>query len=151
MRWSAVFPASGSGCISAEATGHPTNPPACSGDYAPLVSTLRQIDVGTYFLELCTPRAGEIEVLRSLPDDRRIGVGVVNQKHARIEGTDEILAKAERAIELFGARRVLLNPDCGFATFADNPVSSAALAEAKLEAIARAAQVLRERHLATVG
>ncbi len=119
-----------------------------AGDYAPLVPTLRQIEVGTYFLELCTPRAGEVEVLRSLPDDRRIGVGVVNQKHARVESIDEILAKAGRAVELFGAQRVLLNPDCGFATFADNPVASAAVAQAKLAAISDAARVLRERHLA---
>jgi len=117
-----------------------------SGDYAALVPTLRQMDVGTYFLELCTPRAGEMELLRALPDDRRIGVGVVNQKHARVESVDAILAQAERAIDLFGAQRVLLNPDCGFATFADNPVASAALAQSKLEAIARAATVLRERH-----
>ncbi len=118
-----------------------------SGDYAPLVPTLRQIEVGTYFLELCTPRAGEIEVLRALPEDRRIGVGVVNQKHTRVEGVDEILAQAERAVALFGAQRVLLNPDCGFATFADNPVASATVAQAKLEAIAGAARLLRERHL----
>jgi 5-methyltetrahydropteroyltriglutamate--homocysteine methyltransferase len=117
-----------------------------SGDYAALVPTLRQIEVGTYFLELCTPRAGEMEVLRALPEDRRIGVGVANQKHARVEGVDEILAGAERAVALFGAQRVLLNPDCGFATFADNPVASAAVAQAKLEAIAAAARLLRERH-----
>jgi 5-methyltetrahydropteroyltriglutamate--homocysteine methyltransferase len=90
-------------------------------------------------------------VLRALPDDRRIGVGVVNQKHAHVEGSNEILAHAERAIALFGAQRVLLNPDCGFATFADNPVASAAVAQAKLEAIAVAARRLRERHLATAG
>jgi 5-methyltetrahydropteroyltriglutamate--homocysteine methyltransferase len=76
---------------------------------------------------------------------------VVNQKHAWVESVDEILAKAARAIDLFGAERVLLNPDCGFATFADNPVASAALAQSKLEAIARAAAVLRERHLTTAG
>lgn len=122
-----------------------------TGDYGPLVPTLRQIEVGAYFLELCTPRAGNIEVLRSLPDDRRIGVGVVNQKHARVEGVDEIVAEVQRAIALFGAERVLLNPDCGFATFADNPVAPAAVAQAKLEAIANAAQVLRERHLAAAG
>jgi 5-methyltetrahydropteroyltriglutamate--homocysteine methyltransferase len=117
-----------------------------SGDYAPLLPTLAQMNVGTYFLELCTPRAGEVELLRALPDDRRIGVGVVNQKHAQVESVDHIVAHAERAIQVFGTRRVLLNPDCGFATFADNPVSSAQVAEAKLRAIAQAAAVLRERH-----
>ena len=120
---------------------------AClSGDYTLLVPTLRQINVGTYFLELCTPRAGDIEVLKLLPDDRRIGVGVVNQKHERIESDEEIVAKAERAIALFGIDRVLLNPDCGFATFADNPVTSTAMATKKLAAIVAATQRLRARH-----
>ena len=120
---------------------------AClSGSYAALTPTLSEIRVGAYLLELCTPRAGEVEALRALPDDARIGVGVVNQKHERVETVEEITAAAERAVQLFGARRVLLHPDCGFATFADNPVASAAVAEAKLKAIAEAAAVLRVRH-----
>jgi 5-methyltetrahydropteroyltriglutamate--homocysteine methyltransferase len=116
------------------------------GSYAPLVPTLRSLDVGSLFLELCTPRAGEMEVLRGLRENQRIGVGVVNQKHARIESTEEILAKAGQAIDLLGAHRVLLTPDCGFATFADNPLASAQVAEQKLAAVARAAHQLREAH-----
>ncbi len=116
---------------------------ALTGDYRPLLNLLRQLKVGTYFLELCTPRAGEIEVLRTLPADRRVGVGVVNQKHERVETVDEIVAKGRKAIEVFGRDRVLLNTDCGFATFADNPVSSAATAEAKLRAMVAASDRLR--------
>ena len=71
-------------------------------------------------------------MLRGLPDDRRIGVGVVNQKTQSLETVDQIVAKAEKAIRLFGAERLLLTPDCGFATFADNPIVSATLAEHKL-------------------
>jgi 5-methyltetrahydropteroyltriglutamate--homocysteine methyltransferase len=104
---------------------------------------LERVDVGTLFLELCTERAGEIEVLATLPPTTRVGVGVVNQKHERVESVDEIVARARRAIHLFGAGRVLLTPDCGFATFADNPVASAQVAEAKLLAISRAAEILR--------
>jgi 5-methyltetrahydropteroyltriglutamate--homocysteine methyltransferase len=121
---------------------------AClSGSYGALVPTLRTIRVGTYLLETCTPRAGELEMLRELPDDARIGVGVVNQKLDRIEPVDEIVAHGERAVQAFGAQRVLMHPDCGFATFADNPVASTAVAEKKLKAIAEAAGVLRGRHL----
>jgi 5-methyltetrahydropteroyltriglutamate--homocysteine methyltransferase len=116
---------------------------ALAGDYRPLLALLGTLRVGTLFLELCTPRAGELDVLRDLPREYRIGVGVVNQKHERVEPVEEILARARRAIETFGADRVLLTPDCGFATFADNPVASAAVAEAKLRAIARAAEALR--------
>lgn len=114
---------------------------ALTGSYAPLVNFLSELPVGNYFLELCTPRAGELEVLRALPPDRRIGVGVVNQKHERIEINYEIREKVLKAIEIFGEDRVMLTPDCGFATFADNPIASADCAAAKLRAIA---QVRRE-------
>lgn len=124
----------------------PDETKALAGDYRPLVDTLGRLQVGTLFLELATPRAGEMEVLKSLPDDMRIGVGACNQKHAHVESVDHVLHHAEHAVQLFGAQRVLLTPDCGFATFADNPLNSAATAEAKLAALAGAARILRERH-----
>jgi 5-methyltetrahydropteroyltriglutamate--homocysteine methyltransferase len=114
------------------------------GDYRPLLSYLSDAPVGTLFLELSTPRAGEMEVLKDLVGDYRIGVGVVNQKQPQVETVEEVLARAERAVALFGERRVLLTPDCGFATYADNPVASAQIAEAKLRAIAEASRVLRQ-------
>ena len=119
---------------------------ALAGDYRPLVPLFSSIPVGTLFLELCTPRAGEIEVLRDLPGHLRIGVGVVDQKSDRIETPEEIVARAERAIALFGPNRVLLNPDCGFATFADSPISPFEIARAKMAALAQAGRVLREKH-----
>jgi 5-methyltetrahydropteroyltriglutamate--homocysteine methyltransferase len=80
-----------------------------------------------------------------LPASVRLGVGVVNQKQDRIEPVAEIVERAQRAMDLVGPERVLLTPDCGFATFADNPVASARVAEAKLRAIADAAAALRAR------
>jgi 5-methyltetrahydropteroyltriglutamate--homocysteine methyltransferase len=124
----------------------PDESAALAGDYTPLVPTLASLEVGTLLLELCTPRAGEMAILAALPESMRIGVGVCNQKHAHVETVADIVAKAEQAIRLFGKERVLLCPDCGFATFADNPLSSERIAEQKLEAIARAAAELRERH-----
>lgn len=119
---------------------------ALAGDYRRLAPHFREVNVGTFMLELATPRAGEIEILRSLPDDRRIGVGVVNQKLPQVEDVDTVLARAEAAISLFGPERVLLNPDCGFATFADNPLASSRIAEEKLRAIVGAAARLREKY-----
>ena len=116
---------------------------ALAGDYRPLLALLSSLDVGTLFLELATPRAGELDVLAELPRNVRVGVGVVNQKHERIETVEEIADRARRAVKVFGADRVLLTPDCGFATFADNPVASAVVAEAKLRAIVQAAEVVR--------
>jgi 5-methyltetrahydropteroyltriglutamate--homocysteine methyltransferase len=67
------------------------------------------------------------------------------QKHERVETIEVIASRARRAVKLFGPERVLLTPDCGFATFADNPLASASLAEAKLRAIAEAAEFVRRR------
>jgi 5-methyltetrahydropteroyltriglutamate--homocysteine methyltransferase len=118
---------------------------ALSGDYSPLVPLLKALKIGNYLLELCTPRAGEIEALKELPQDRRIGIGLVNPKTDTVESLEEIVAKAKKAADLFGADRIFLNPDCGFATFADNPVSSSHIAEAKLSALARAAELLKSQ------
>lgn len=116
---------------------------ALAGSYAPLVDTLAQVKVGAYLLEMCTPRAGEIEILKALPQDARIGVGVVNQKDPNTEAVDAIAARIEEAISLFGRERVLLHPDCGFATFADNPICCAGTAQDKLSAIACAVEPFR--------
>ena len=104
---------------------------------------LKRVEVGTLFLELATPRAGDVEVLSALPDDRRIGVGVVNPKTAEVEPMEEVRQRISRAIDLFGRERVLLTPDCGFATYADNPVASAQVAEAKLRTIVEARDLVR--------
>jgi 5-methyltetrahydropteroyltriglutamate--homocysteine methyltransferase len=119
---------------------------ALRGDYRPLLKFLSRLHVGTLFLECCTSRAGELSVLADLPDEFRIGVGVVNQKSPDVDSVDEIIARATTAIDLFGVDRVLLNPDCGFATFADNPITPAEIAEAKLSSLTKAAQILRRRH-----
>ncbi len=115
---------------------------ALSGDYRPLIDVLRRVDVGVLFLEMCTPRAGEAGVLRALPDDRRVGVGVVNQKLDTVERVEDVRGRIAYAIDLFGAERVLLTPDCGFATFADNPVASSRAAESKLRVIVEARNLL---------
>ncbi|MEO2091645.1 MAG: 5-methyltetrahydropteroyltriglutamate--homocysteine methyltransferase, partial [Gemmataceae bacterium] len=119
---------------------------ALTGPYTPLVPLLRTLPVGTFFLEMATPRAGELAALRELPENTKIGLGVVNQKLDRLESPDEIVTRAEAAVSLFGPDRVFLNPDCGFATFADNPLASAEVAERKLGAIALAARALRAKY-----
>ncbi|MYB48591.1 MAG: 5-methyltetrahydropteroyltriglutamate--homocysteine methyltransferase [Dehalococcoidia bacterium] len=121
----------------------PDESAALTGGYGPLVDVLKRVDVGTLFLELATPRAGDVEVLSALPGDRRIGVGVVNPKTADVEPMEVVRQRISRAVDLFGRERVFLTPDCGFATYADNPVASAQVAEAKLRTIVEARDLVR--------
>ncbi len=116
---------------------------ALAGDYAPLLPFLRRAPVGAVLLEAATPRAGDLELLRALPDELRVGVGVVNQKLDQVEALPDVVARVRRATDVLGADRVLLTPDCGFATFADCPLSTAEVAQAKLAVIARAAAEVR--------
>lgn len=118
---------------------------ALRGSYEPLLELLSAVPVGILFLEMCTPRAGELAVLKAIPGSYRLGLGVVNQKLDRVESVAEVLQRAQQAVDLFGPERLLLNPDCGFATFADNPVSSAEVAEAKLSVMTQVAQELRKQ------
>ncbi len=119
---------------------------ALSGGYEPLVPLFRSLNVGTLILELCTPRAGELDALTGIRDDQRVGVGVLNQKDSADDTAEDVVARAERAIDLFGYHRVLLNTDCGFATFADNPIQSARAAERDLSLLAQARDALRAQY-----
>ena len=85
---------------------------ALAGNYAPLLPILRDVAVGTLILELCTPRAGELEVLAELPERLRIGVGVVNPKSTSVESAgEESRAPAKRTmLQLFGRHRVCSIP-----------------------------------------
>jgi 5-methyltetrahydropteroyltriglutamate--homocysteine methyltransferase len=114
----------------------PDESKALTGDYRPLVPLLGSLNVGTLLLEFRTPRAGDLEALASLPDDQRVAVGIVNQKVQQLDPIDEPLARAEEAIRYLGCERVLLTTDCGFATFADHPISTADLAEQQLRLLA---------------
>ena len=76
--------------------------------------------------------------MRELPQDKRIAIGVVNQKLDTVETPEAIRPSIELGIDLFGKERLLLTPDCGFATFADNPVASTKTAESKLRSIVHA-------------
>jgi 5-methyltetrahydropteroyltriglutamate--homocysteine methyltransferase len=119
---------------------------ALAGPYTPLVPLFATLPVGTFLLEMATPRAGELEPLKGLPADARLGLGCVNQKLDRVEPVGDIVTRAEAAVSLLGPDRVFLNPDCGFATFADNPLASAEVAEGKLGAIVHAARALRAKY-----
>jgi len=114
------------------------------GSYDALIPYLKRMKVDQFALEYATPRAGSVEALRDLPDTVTLGFGVVNPRTEEIESPDAIAARAREAAAVLGAERIFLNPDCGFATFCDRPVNSAAIASQKLRALVEAAALLRK-------
>ena len=110
-----------------------------AGSYAPLAECLGGLAVRQLVLEYATERAG-------LPvhiPGKELGLGVVNPRTDAIETPDQIRASIERALRLYPAEALFLNPDCGFATFAERPMNQEAVAAAKLRAVVEAARALR--------
>jgi 5-methyltetrahydropteroyltriglutamate--homocysteine methyltransferase len=110
------------------------------GGYHPLAPYLdRMKDVRQLVLEYATERAGDL--LRF--EGRELGLGVVNPRSEVVESSDRIVRDVERALALYPAERLWLNPDCGFSTFSNRPVNDADVATRKLEAMVEAARRLR--------
>jgi 5-methyltetrahydropteroyltriglutamate--homocysteine methyltransferase len=113
------------------------------GDYVPLMPYLAEMKVDQLVLEFATPRAGDVEVVGEYIGDKELGYGVVNPRTDNVEKPSEIVARVERVLKFMDARKVYLNPDCGFGTFAEAPVNTPRTAFNKLKSIRIAAGELR--------
>ena len=87
--------------------------------------------------------AGSLAALADLPANKAIGLGVVDPRTTTVETVDCVVEKVREALQYRDASHILLNPDCGFGTFADRPVNTEEIAAAKLRVIVEAAAMLR--------
>ncbi|MGX7144426.1 cobalamin-independent methionine synthase II family protein [Facklamia languida] len=119
-----------------------------TGSYTPLIDLLHQVDADVYFLEFSTPRAGEIASLYQDPamKEKILGLGVMNPRLDETESLDQILNQVHKALAFTSPDKVWLNPDCGFATFANRAVNSEEFIANKLETLHQASQTLREEY-----
>jgi 5-methyltetrahydropteroyltriglutamate--homocysteine methyltransferase len=110
------------------------------GSYDPLAPYLTRMSVHQLVLEYATERAGD--VLRF--GEKELGLGVVNPRADRVESVAEVQQSIEKALTMYPAGALFLNPDCGFGTFAGRPIATPEIAAAKMKAIAAAAKRLRK-------
>ncbi len=115
-----------------------------AGSYEPLLPAFARMKVGQFVLEYATERAGDPRVLTALPPGSWIGLGAVNPRTAEVESPEGIARRVRDLVQALGHERIHLTPDCGFGTFAERPMSTPALARAKLGALVAAARRLRE-------
>ena len=115
------------------------------GSYEPIMPALKKLDVDQLTLEFSIPAAGDMQVLRELPEDRQVALGCVDCRSADIDTPEEIAARVETAMQFVSKERISLAPDCGFAPgFTSTiPLDEAYL---KLKNEVKASQILRERH-----
>jgi 5-methyltetrahydropteroyltriglutamate--homocysteine methyltransferase len=90
---------------------------AAEGGYDPVAEVLfNRINVNGYFLEYDTARAGGFEPLRLLPKGKRVVLGLVSTKSARVETQAELLQRIEKAAKVAPLESLALSPQCGFAS-----------------------------------
>lgn len=115
------------------------------GSYEPIMKQLKNLHVGHITMEFTTPGSGEMSVLRELPEDVDIGLGVVSTLPGEVDSPETIVARVERALEHVAPERITLNPECGFA-----PGSAAKVdideVYIKLRNEVAAARILREKY-----
>ena len=119
---------------------------AAEGGYDPVADVLfNRINVNGYFLEYDTARAGGFEPLRFLPKGKRVVLGLVSTKSARVETADELTQRVAQAAKVAPLEQLALSPQCGFASsIKGNPLGYAEQ-EAKLARIVEVAdKVWRE-------
>jgi 5-methyltetrahydropteroyltriglutamate--homocysteine methyltransferase len=116
------------------------------GDYYPLLPFLLEMKVDQYVLEFATKRAGDIDVFKDYPTNKELGLGVVNPKTDELEKVEEIVSQVEKALKYFDVNRIYLNPDCGFGTFAEVPITTPQIAFEKLKIMRKAAEILRKKY-----
>ncbi len=100
-------------------------------------------------LEFSIPRAGSINDLfknEYISDQIYLGIGVVDPKNDEIESPENIVSRVEEALHFLRSERIWLNPDCGFATFQQRPMSTEVIIKKKLNNMVKATEILRKKY-----
>jgi len=115
------------------------------GGYGPIIESMKRIKVEQYVMEFSIPAAGDVAILKEMPEDSLIGLGCVECRFEKVDTAEEIVARVEEAIKYVEPERLSLNPDCGFSPgrASEVPLDEAYL---KLKNEAEAARRLRERY-----
>ena len=112
-----------------------------AGGYDPVADVMfNRINVGGYFLEYDSERAGGFEPLRLLPKGKTVVLGIMSSKAPELEPAEVLERRIGEAAKFAPLEQLAVSPQCGFSSsIGGNPLTEAAQ-EAKL---ARLVEVAR--------
>jgi 5-methyltetrahydropteroyltriglutamate--homocysteine methyltransferase len=101
------------------------------GSWAKLVDFFELIHADHVVLELARPGYGDLERLRDVGPNLRLGIGVIDIKTTVVESPAEVAARIQSAATVLGGaeRIAYVHPDCGFWMLARS------IADAKIHAL----------------
>jgi 5-methyltetrahydropteroyltriglutamate--homocysteine methyltransferase len=102
----------------------------------------RRLKARFYFLEFDSPRAGPLDALRLMPDDKTVVLGLVTTKSPQLEDREMLRERVKEASGYVSMDRLRLSPQCGFSGNVGNTVMSADEQFAKLRLVVETARSL---------
>jgi 5-methyltetrahydropteroyltriglutamate--homocysteine methyltransferase len=100
----------------------------------------RRLKARFYFLEFDSPRAGPIDALKYMPEDKTVALGLVTTKSPDLEQPEMLRARIQEASAFVSMDRLCLSPQCGFSGNVGNTVMTADQQFAKLRLLAETAR-----------
>ncbi len=89
--------------------------PIQRGTYAKLIAFLNALEADHVVLEMARRPEVELEVLREVKSQLKLGIGVIDIKNTEVETPDQVARRIERAARYLGIERIaFVHPDCGF-------------------------------------
>jgi len=86
------------------------------GGYEPVAEAMFSSGVDAFFMEFDTERAGGFEPLRYVPAGKKVVLGLVSSKTARLEDKAFIEQRIEQAAKYVPLEDLCLSPQCGFSS-----------------------------------
>jgi len=104
------------------------------GGYDPIAEILLgEIAVDGYFLEYDDERSGGFAPLRFLPKGKKVVLGLVSSKYAKLEPEDALKRRIDEAAKIVPLEQLAISPQCGFSSTADGNVVTVDDERKKLE------------------
>ena len=90
---------------------------ACQGGYERVAKDLfANENVNAFYLEFDDERSGDFEPLKYLSGDKKVVLGLVTTKSAKLEKKEDIIRRIYEAAKYVPLERLCLSPQCGFAS-----------------------------------
>jgi len=88
-----------------------------AGGYEPIAEQVfGKLNVDGYLLEYDTPRAGDFAVLRHIPRDAIVVLGLMSTKTTDVESVEFLQRRIDDATQHIDLERLCISPQCGFAS-----------------------------------
>ncbi len=102
----------------------------------------RRLKASFYFLEFDSPRAGPLDALKFVPDDKTVVLGLVTTKSPVLEDREMLCQRVRQASSYVAMERLCISPQCGFSGNVGNTVMTADEQFAKLRLVVETANSL---------